>query len=219
MTISQIVELSKNSDLLNLPINTNNKAIIGFINLALIELYKRFPLKVSEHLIELETGKTIYDLPTDYMWIVAAYQEVDENLDIPYLQVPINEEDNPASVNTIGWNKIQIPVTTTGAFISIIYVASPITCLYDDTADINEQFYYIDEDSTKVYTIPIPPQMVEALLEYVAYKANKTLGVNGQAEGNIYYQTFETSCQKILQLGMFSIDDLDMTARDLKGFA
>lgn len=46
--------------------------------------------------------------------------------------IPINEEDNPASINTSSWNKIQVPVNTGGAHISIIYVAKPTTYTVSD---------------------------------------------------------------------------------------
>lgn len=204
MTIGQAIDLAKNGELKNLAVGKDSSTVLGFINLGLIELYKRFPLNVNEHIITLVDGQTIYDMPNDYMWIVSAYQEVDElvNFGEPYAQIPINEEDNPESLNTIGYSQVQIPVVATGAYISVIYVAAPTYFTIEQLED----------------RLPIPPQMIEAMLEYIAFKAHSTLPNSGQAENNLMYQRFEASCERILRLGMISSDDMDMKSRDLKGF-
>jgi hypothetical protein len=193
MTIQGLVDLAISSELKNIAIKSDVAAVVGYMNLGLIELYKRFPLSVKEHLIELQDGIEIYDMPEDFMWIVSAYDEVPEDSDDIVADIPINEEDNPASLNTISYNQVQIPVTVTGAMVSIIYVSSPI--------------YYTEADLAE--TLPIPPQMVEALLHYIGYRGHGALDGNIQAENNTHYQRFEMSCARIEQMGMFTSDDLN----------
>jgi hypothetical protein len=197
MTIQNLVDLAVNSELKNIAIKSDTEAVIGYMNLGLIELYKRFPLSVQEHLIELQDGVEIYDVPEDFMWMVAAYDEVPEDSVEPVMPIAINEEDNPASINMISYNQVQIPVTVTGAYISLIYIASP---RYFTEADLAE-------------TLPIPPQMVEALLHYIGYRAHGAMDGNIQAENSTHYQRFELSCKRIEQNGMFTSDDLSMSDR------
>jgi hypothetical protein len=197
MTIQDLVDLAVNSELKNIAIKSDTDAVIGYMNLGLIELYKRFPLSVQEHLIELQDGVEIYDMPSDFMWMVAAYDEVPEDSAEPVMPIAINEEDNPASINMISYNQVQIPVTVTGAYISLIYIASP---QYYTPADLAE-------------TLPIPPQMVEALLHYIGYRAHGAMDGNIQAENSTHYQRFELSCKRIEQNGMFTSDDLSMSDR------
>ena len=221
MTIEQVVTLAKNSDLKTLAIKEDNETIVGFLNLGLIELYKRFPLKVSELVLELQDGKTLYQMPADYMWIVAAYAEVDEASTLPYKILPINDEDNIESVNTTSWNMLQIPLAATGYRISIMYTAAPEVCVYNAAGAVGQKYYYTTVDngvSVKKYDIPIPAQMVEALLEYIAYKANSSYNADGTQDTVALYQRFEASCLRIEQRGMFNTDDLDMDARNMKGF-
>lgn len=202
MTIQQVIDLAVSGELKNLSVSSDTAAVIGFINLGLIELYKRFPLEVKEHIIELQDGVEVYTMPSDYMWITAAYDEVPEGSDDVVAIIPINEEDNPLSVNTISWNKVQVPVTVTGAYISIIYVASP-------------QYFTANELSE---SIPIPVQLVEALLHYIGYRGHGALDGSIEAENNTHYQRFEASCKRIEQNGMITSDDLSMSSRNLKGF-
>lgn len=203
MTVQQVVDLAKNGKLKNLAVKDDTEAIVGFINLGLIELYKRFMLSVKEYMVELQSGVTDYAMPDDYMWIVSAYEEVVvDKYTYEVVEIPVNVEDNERSINTAEWNKLQIPLVIDGGFVSVIYVAAPE---YLTSADLSVR-------------VPVPPQMIEALLEYVAYEANNTFNDAGKLESDSYYQHFEASCARIEQRGMLSSDDLDMESREMKGF-
>lgn len=215
MTINQVIALAKKGKLKNLGAANDKEAVLGYINLGLIELYKRFPLKVEEYIIALRDGVTIYDMPSDFMWIVGAYQEVSDLDTSTFKQVPINEEENLDSLNTIGYNQVQVPTTTTGAYISVLYVAAPVVILA-----VDDYYVYIDRDGVEreIEDIPLPAQMIGALLDYLAYEANDTLPTTGELENKAFYQKFEASCERIRREGMYNADDLDMKARNMKGF-
>ncbi len=215
MTVRQVIDLAKNGKLKNSNIVNDDVAILGALNVGLVELYKRFPLKVDEAVITMRDGKTEYKLdgtdadvsmPADsqFMWIVAAYQEVEDPYEVTYtpmtVQIAVNEEENPLSLQTVSWNTVQFPVVTEGAYASIIYVATP------------EMFTLADLDDV----LPLPPQMLEPLLEYMCYQANSTL--DAEIDTDKYYQRFEASCSRIEMRGMTTSDDLDMMGRDMKGF-
>ena len=214
MTIRQAIDLAKSGKLKNSNIVNDDVAILGALNLGLIEMYKRFPLRVDEAIITLRDAKTEYkldgtdvdvSLPTGsrFMWVVAAYQEVEDAIDenkVTTEQIPVNEEDNPLSVQTVSWDTIQVPVTNSGAYISVIYAAAPDLLVAGDLDDV----------------LPLPPQMLEPLLEYMCYQANSTL--DAEIDTDKYYQRFEASCSRIEMRGMTTSDDLDMLGRNLKGF-
>lgn len=204
MTVQEAINLAKYGELNTLAIKDNTEAVLGYLNLGILELYKRFPLKVEEHLIELIDGITIYDMPNDFMWIASAYQEVDETPFGDEVEpIPINKEDDPLSVNTVGWKQVQVPTVTTGGFISIIYVAKPT---WNTTDDLDN-------------TIDVPPQMIDMLLDYIAYKAHSSVDSTVNSEDSVHYQRFEAGYTKILRLGMFNTDDMNMDSRvEDKGF-
>lgn len=58
MTIRQAIDLAKSGKLKNSNIVNDDVAILGALNLGLIELYKRFPLRVDEAIITLRDAKT-----------------------------------------------------------------------------------------------------------------------------------------------------------------
>lgn len=214
MTVQQVIDIASMGELKNLSVSKDTTDVLSFINLGMIELYKRFPLNVNEVVITLgSTGDTvnpytmindeIYKMPSDFMWIVAAYEEVPEDSEEVVIEVPINEEDNPLSLNTISWNKVQIPITVTGSFISIIYVASPI--------------YYTSLDLEA--DLELPPQMLEALLHYIGYRGHTSVTGEIQAEHTTHYTRFEASCARIERMGMFTSDDLSLKGRiSTRGF-
>jgi len=196
MTVNKVIDLAVKGELKKLAVKDDIDSVISFINLGMIELYKRFPLDTEEVIIELgraTTGSdpyemisnTIYKLPGDMMYISAAYEEDGS-------EIPINKEDNPLSIMTISWNKIQVPVATEGAFISIIYVKEP-TLLENTTEGLASD-------------IELPVQLVEALLHYIGYRGHGSIDGNIQAENNTHYQRFEASVQRAKTLGVITTD-------------
>ncbi len=207
MTVQEIIDMAKFGELRNLQLGTfENEAIVSYLNLGMIELYKRFPLSVKESLIELATVTgNEYTLPSDCMWIISAYGEVPTNSTTTLtVELSINNEDDPLSINTIGWNKIQIPLNITGQFVSLIYAAglsATDKILYDV-----DGFYLAQE-------IAIPLQLVEPLLHYVGYRAHGAMDGNIQSESNTHYMRFDASCKRVQVDGMLTNDNVNMTFR------
>jgi len=197
MTVQQVIDTAANRELKNIAISNDVNAVLEYINLGLIELYKRFALKVSEEMVELQDGVEMYEMPSDFMWAITAYGEVESGSDVEVVELPINEEDNPLSLNTVGYNTVQVPLATDGAYISIIYRAGPE---WVTEANLN--------DSVKV-----PPQMIAPLLNYIGYSGH--ISVNGIAntEQSTHYALFEQACARIEAAGMFTSDDVLMPKR------
>ena len=203
MTVKQVIDLAKASELTGLPVASKDETVLGFINLGVLELYKRFTLSVEEWIIALEDGQSYYTAPEDFMWIIAAYGEVGMDSVQEVNVLPVNEEDNPLSINTVGWNKVQVPLSVTGAYVSIIYAATP------------EVYSVTDMDKT----VNIPPQMIEALLAYIGWRANSTIDTGIQTEDTVWYNRFESSCSRLEVKGFINANDTVMTNRlNMRGF-
>ena len=203
MTIRQVIDLAKASELTGLPAASKDETVLGFINLGVLELYKRFTLSVEEWIIALEDGQSYYNAPEDFMWIIAVYGEVGMDSVQEVNVLPVNEEDNPLSINTVGWNKVQVPLSVTGAYISVIYAATP------------EVYSVADMDKT----VNIPPQMMEALLAYIGWRANSTIDTGIQTEDTVWYNRFENSCSRIEVKGFTNSNDMMMNHRiNTRGF-
>jgi len=173
-------------------------AVVGFINLGLIELYKRFPISTKEYIITIVNGVATYTMPDDFMWIVDAYGELRTSSNLTEVnRLPINEEDNEFSVNTVGWNMVQIPTATGGEHISLIYVAQPVKVT---AATLNDQ-------------LPLPEQMMEALLNYIGYRGHGSVDGKINTESNTHYQRFEASVARVQLEGMFTPESLSMVNR------
>lgn len=199
MKLSEVISLAKYSELSSLSIKNDNDAITSFINLGLLAIYELFPIRTEEFVIELQDNVAIYDLPADFMYLTGAYEAPDYNSEAEAKQLPINEEKNPYSVNTINFKQVQVPLTMTGTYVSIIYVAKPtLLTAIDLTVEV-----------------PIPDQLVQCLLLFIAAKAHSAVRLDGQtSEGDVYYSRFKKHCAELKASGTsIASDDLSMDCR------
>ncbi len=203
MTVQQVIDLARGRELRQLAVKDDITTLLGYYNMGVIELYKRFPLKVEEVIIELLDDQYIYTLPADFMWIVAAYGETTPSDSSSVNILPINEEDEPDSINTVGWNKVQIPLSIAGARVSIIYVSSPEYLTEKNLTDIAE----------------FPVQLLEALVHYIGFCGHVSQNGDAQKENNVHYQRFVASCELVRTMGMYNTDDVSMNKRiETRGF-
>ena len=215
MTVQQVIDLAKNGKLKMLAVKDDLDSLIGYLNLGLIELYKRFPIDTEEVILTLGSdgtadnpytmiSDTIYKMPDDFMYLISAYDEVPETSNELVAEIPINEEENPLSINTISWNKVQIPLTVTGAHLSLIYASAP-------------KYFTVDELDEEV---PLPIQLIDPLLLYMAYAGYVSMDSTTQEEDRVLLSRFEKSCKDVKVLGVFTSDDMSMSGRiGTRGFA
>lgn len=188
--------------------DTHFPRMISAINLGLTELYKRFPVKLSEVTIQLNDSVTQYHIhsskaesnmpeggnPVDYyvkdsifypftndlVQIEAVFNEDGE-------EIPLNDENMKYSLFTMGHNVIHhpYPEDENAIFIQYRAAAPKLAMDADDTAEID-----------------IPPQFTEALVSYVAYRMFAAINMNS-AEAVNYYAKFEAACALINNLGLW----------------
>lgn len=206
MTVQEFLTIVRYSEVNNLAVQDNDDALVAFLNLGLIELYTRFPVKVKEHIIELDDSETEYEMPSDFMLALSAYEEKDVNNPGEVVRVAINEELDPYSIFFPDWNTVQVPIVAQGTYISIIYVAKPAVV--------------VNTVEGLASTLDLPASLVDCLASYVGYRAH--LGVRGdtQSENNAHWQRFERNCMKARELGVaFPADSMVMDTRlSTRGF-
>ena len=201
MIIKEIVNLAKFSELSGVAAKDNLDAIVAFINLGMIELYTRFPIKVEEYLIPLQTGTSYYDMPNNFMYALCAYGEAQHNDDNQHVELSINDEDDEFGIFFNDWNTVQVPSPTTGSFISVLYVAKPepITATQADDG---------------VTQLDLPDPLIDCLLSYVGYRGHLGVKSDARSENNAQWQRFERNCQKAEKLGVAApSDSMKMTKR------
>ena len=208
MIIKDVITLAKHSELSGAASKNNVEAIVAFINLGLLELYKRFPIRIEEHIIELVDDQMYYEMPSNFMYALSAYGEIPEDSTESSKELSINNEDDPESVFFTDWNTLQIPAAVMGSVVSLSYVSKP-TSITEVQADDG------------VTIIDLPDTLVDALLSYVGYRAHLGIKSDAQSENNAHWSRFERICKKAADLGVaYPSDSMEMSGRiSNRGFA
>lgn len=206
MTVQEFLTVVRYSEVNNLAVKDDYDALIAFLNLGLIELYTRFPIKVEEHVVELFESTTEYQMPDNFMVALSAFGEVPDDIPENVAPITINEESDPYSIFFPDWDTVQIPAVANGSYISIIYIAKPETVV--NTAEGLEA------------KLELPAPLIDTLASYIGYRAHLGVRGDGQAENNAHWQRFERSCVKARELGVaFPADSMSMETRLLaRGF-
>lgn len=199
MTTQDVIDLIRYGEFNSLAIKDNIDAIIAFINMGIMELYKRFPIEIKEHLVPLEYGKVFYTLPDDFMYPLEAYGEIDENSEVREApELAINDSDDPYSIFFPNHYQVQIPLVASGENISIIYVSKPSKVT---NTDLNTE-------------LPIPDTLIEALIYYIGFRGHTGIRSDSQSENNIHWIRFDQSCKKARELGIaYPLDNWKMSDR------
>jgi len=201
MKVSEVIDFAVSGELAPLGVadigtsspesRANTKKIIGYLNQGLIELYKRFTLATQSITLETVVDGTSYDMGTDFMYITRAVGD-----DPNQTEIPVNDEKSDISIFTptpfqliVGNN----PLSTNEDIkkitnINITYIAMP--SLMETTLDV----------------VPLPYQYLEALVNYMAYKAYGALSGSIKEDNNTYYNRFQASCNKLKSAGLMSDD-------------
>jgi len=205
MILKDILDTARYSELSNLAIKDNNEAIVTFLNMGMLELYKRFPIKVEEATITLIANSSTYNLPLNFMYPLGAYGEDKDGNISPTKELATNAEDDDNSVFFPNHRQIQIPSTIKGTRVSVVYVAKP-------------ESYTAANLDVEVF---LPDTLVEPLLHYIGYKGHLGVRSDGQSENNAHYIRFDSSVKKARELGVaYPSDSWRMAGRLFeRGFA
>lgn len=205
MIVQDIINAARYSEVGNTAIKDNTDAILTFMNLGLLELHKRFPLRVEQTVLTLSNTTTTFNLPPTFMYPLAAYgEDKDGNIDMEHV-LPINDESNPESIFFSTFKQVQVPDTLDGSSAVIVFAAKPDKYTADD---LNIE-------------LDLPETLIEPLLHYIGYKAQLGIRGDAQAENNAHWLRFDRSCKQAQDLGVaYPMDSWKMATRIYdRGFA
>jgi len=178
---------------------TNRNKIRSFINLANIELHKKFNIIQKDMELDFALDGEEFNLSDDFLHAISCVFTEDS------VEIPINNDktkyvdgvDNNVSVMFKDPTKVLIKGTDVDGKKDMIltYAASPKLA---KTISVNLQL-------PQIYT--------EALLNYTAYKAHVAISGDIKAENNTYYLRFNESVKQINMLGLFNPDNLDANTK------
>lgn len=196
MIIKDAIELIRSSILRNqVKVGEDSTALLGFINMGVLELHKRFRLAFGEAVITTAPGKYVYRLDgidADVSIDLAGFEvlAIEQLLDDEYEPVGLNVSVDPKSSKILSYNTIKIGQLEESPSFTVIYRTSP-------------EFSILASE-----TIPLSSVFFDALFHYVGYQA--FLSVNGEenTQHNLHKKRFEDSVQRISSLGLYQQNDL-----------
>jgi hypothetical protein len=188
--------------------SNNTHSIINYINLGLIDLYKRFNLSIKEIHLQQFAQIQKYTLSSKYALSNLQSEHVKyiiDTLDAPFkndillitnvyneigCELPLNDSNKEGSVFTPKYNVIQIPCPKDENSTIITYRASPelLVCNCDFTQEVE-----------------IPYTFLECLLFFVAsrFKASRP-NQESLIESNNYAQKYQASIDLIKMEGLYN---------------
>jgi len=197
MKASEVIQYAKNGELKQLHIKSDDSVVISYINLGIIELYKRFNLSIKVEVLKTLPDIKVYTLRnTDINMVLTIYDSTGKKLE--YKRLPADDLYDITQLNLT-------------------------TFLFKNPKD--EEVLFLYKASPPVIeavsdNIEIPYDMLEALLNYIGYKGQTYMNKqnNVQVPSINFFDMFEKSCYELTQLG-YKMDFSDME-KDIrtKGF-
>jgi hypothetical protein len=204
MLVSDVINDAKYGELQQLAVKEDYEAILSYINMGMLELYKRFSLRTEEAIVYLDAHTTMYQLiPTnpkvemlsncDLMYIQGVYEEDGS-------RCGMNDEEDVDSILTPSYDTIQVPNPSDYTYLSVVYVATPTRL------------------TTPTDTIRLPMSLYEALLHYIGYRGHGSIDGNINTENNTHYMRFDKSCTVAKEYGLVTADEIPYRKVNTKGF-
>lgn len=186
------------------------KEVLMHVEAALTAIYKRFPIRTKEVLIQCSARIQTYHLHSKHSWLSGSHRDkyIIDSDSHPFLddvllvnniydelgrEVWMNDSSKYWSINMISDLSFQIPYPDDENALSVIYKASP------------EKFPKLVDPST--YEVDIPHTYMEPLLLYIASRVFSAVTRDGTNEGMAYMARYEQSCERVLHDGLVITDN------------
>jgi hypothetical protein len=201
MLVEDVITLAKHSELNGVAVKNDVSAIVTFINLGMIEIYKRFTLNTKEFVFEVQENALSVDVPDDFMYAERAYQWIVENNERKQVEITIDESYESKGINFLNFRRISLSPALVGITVYIVYNAKPPKY-----------------SSNKLDTeLELPESLVDCLLHYIGYRGHLGVKSDGQSENNTHYLRFERSVSKAKELNVTpTTQSLNMSTRVFK---
>ncbi len=183
----------------------NRETLIGYLNLANIEIHKKFALIQKEFILEDVENNKYFDLPIDFMYASSASYEDGTQVSLNNERLCMDGKNVDQCVSVMFPEQFKALTKGTDRLgrdrISLICVVAPdkVTSI-DGFVDISHVF-------------------TDCILNYMAYKAYASMQGDIQATNNTYYLRFLESCKTVVTDGLITSDNLDSNVKlNMRGF-
>lgn len=196
------------------PLSEHHGKLVRHIDMALLELHKRFSLRLKEIDILQFEGITTYELSTKYAvsndlslvtnkyvldsydtpFITKEFLKVDSIRDDMHNPIPLNNAEKHGSMFSTTFNTLRVTRPKDGCKFTVSYRAA--------LANLSAQLPASEVE------VELPYSHLEALLFYVASRA--TAATSPEISNN-YIMKFEASCAMLSRLNLNIEDNTDAT--------
>jgi hypothetical protein len=191
MRVKEVYDILKNTELKQIVVGEDENQVLSLLNLAFIEVYGKFNILQEEQLITVVPGKTRYRLQDNSQAVLQVFmrnKKKDPLLgDDGFKEVPINDINNAESVFTPQPYVLHIPNPEDGRVYSVVQTVTPP---------------YITKDNINTIDFIVPPQYLDVILSYAAYRAYKSMNGDEQSEIGSHYRAYMGACKEIYRKGL-----------------
>lgn len=220
MNIQTAIKLLAESELKQLKVKEDSVAIMGFINMGVAELYKRFNLWLAEATITPVTGTSLYLLDGNDVNVDITLTD-HELMKIMTVWLPSGVTSPPEKQiwdvnNEHNWDTVLIP-----KYNQIKIQSELLTDLVADSYTVRVVYRSAPIFMTvETATIPLPQQFLEALFLYVGWKGHGSIRQSNEqtTDTRSYYKYFEDACKRIDYEGLGRHDDMTSNKFAQRGF-
>lgn len=191
MRLRELYDILKNVELKQIIVGEQEEQIISLMNTAIIEVYGKFSILQEEHIINIVDGVTRYRLPEHTQRVVQVYVRNTSTEPLKgkdaFKEIPLNDINCDNSVFTPQPYILHVPNPDEGKVYSVISIVSPP---------------YITKDNINTLDFVVPDQYMEPIVEYVAYRAYKSMNGSEQTEIATHYASYNRACDNIRKKGL-----------------
>ena len=199
--------------------------LITFINLAMIEIYKRFPIKLGAINIQLYADILRYPLRYDYAVSNVGGAEpvkfiLDSATDVFPADVLLIERITNLASEDIPINTLNKTDSVFTPEFDIISIAEPdATEIY--TIDYKAYPFKLPLHNVEPTTtdITLPDMFLEAMLSYIGHRSSAALPTPEPLNSATFYTKFLAALNNVKELGLYNRMVTDNTKFETNGFA
>jgi hypothetical protein len=204
LTFGELSQLSIGGGEAGVIAEANYPKVVSHIGLGLTALYKRFRLKSGRVVIKLQPGRITYNLNSneDVYFVTEAFADefADDILKIEQVytadgaELVLNDWTNEHSCHTMSSRVLRLPMDLTGHSGDVPEGMRTDTLLVAYRANHPAITIGASFNPSRV-EMELPDSHLEALLLYVASRANNPIGMTNEFHaGNSYYTKYLSAC-------------------------
>ncbi len=204
--------------------DSNYPAVLAHVNLGLIDLFTKFPLKLKSITIQQFEEVSIYYLDREYALSntnsTKPYKYIQDSTAFPFENtvlkiesiqdeagdpLPFNKSNVKNNIANPSYNAIQIPFPNSSNAVGVTYRAA-------HTIISSDNLYPAQVE------VDMPYSLIKPLLLFIAHRAYANI-TDGVTESNNFLIKYDKACAEIIQTGLINVDNLLNTKLENNGWA